>query len=124
MKGTVKWFDAKKGYGFITGGDGKDYFVHHSKILMGGFRKLDTDDIIEFEVGTTETDIREQAINVQPVLTLAMIEKALQEEDLHVNRSSNNYVVVNKDNVIQTREQGMTLVEVAAFAGIDVEGLE
>ncbi|MBN2421825.1 cold shock domain-containing protein [Candidatus Woesearchaeota archaeon] len=35
MEGTVKWFNLKKGYGFIEGEDGKDYFVHHSAIKEG-----------------------------------------------------------------------------------------
>jgi len=38
--GTVKWFNARRGYGFLTGEDGNDYFVHHSNIVMDGFRTL------------------------------------------------------------------------------------
>ena len=41
QKGTVKWFDAVKGYGFIAGDDGKDVFVHQSNILMKGLRALE-----------------------------------------------------------------------------------
>ncbi len=51
MTGTVKWFDTKRGYGFINGDDGKEYFVHQSNIQMKGFRKLDECDIVDFEVG-------------------------------------------------------------------------
>jgi CspA family cold shock protein len=35
MEGTVKWFDSKKGYGFINGDDGEDYFVHHTFLESG-----------------------------------------------------------------------------------------
>ncbi len=48
MKGTVKWFSEKKGYGFITGADGKDYFFHHSSIVMSGFKTLYEEDQVEF----------------------------------------------------------------------------
>jgi len=49
-KGTVKWFDAKKGYGFIQREDGgRDVFVHHSAIDMEGFRQLNEGDSVEFE---------------------------------------------------------------------------
>ncbi len=50
-KGTVKWFDAKKGYGFITPEEGKDLFVHHSEIQGSGFKTLDEGQQVEFEVG-------------------------------------------------------------------------
>ena len=50
--GVVKWFNAEKGYGFITPDDGgKDCFVHFSAIQGGGFRKLDEGQKVEFEVG-------------------------------------------------------------------------
>ena len=51
--GTVKWFDAAKGYGFITPDDGgKDLFVHHSEIKSGGdYATLNEGQKVEFEVG-------------------------------------------------------------------------
>jgi CspA family cold shock protein len=49
-KGTVKWFDEKKGYGFITMDEGKDVFVHYSGIIGNGFRKLSEGDRVTFEV--------------------------------------------------------------------------
>jgi CspA family cold shock protein len=53
-KGTVKWFDAKKGYGFISDTatkDSKDYFVHFSEIQTDGFKTLAEGQKVEFEIG-------------------------------------------------------------------------
>ena len=50
MRGTVKWFSAEKGYGFITPEDGADVFVHYSAIQMTGYRKLEAGDKVEFEI--------------------------------------------------------------------------
>ncbi len=65
MKGSVKWFDAEKGYGFILGEDGKEIFVHFSAIQTDGFRTLEQDQEVEFEI--TETDKGVQAANVKVV---------------------------------------------------------
>ncbi|MGB0419102.1 MAG: cold-shock protein [Opitutales bacterium] len=51
--GTVKWFDAEKGYGFIQPDDGsKDLFVHHSEIQSDGYAKLEDGEKVEFEIGS------------------------------------------------------------------------
>lgn len=50
MKGTVKWFNAKKGFGFISDEEGNDVFVHFSALRMDGFKVLDEGDEVEFEV--------------------------------------------------------------------------
>ncbi len=51
IKGTVKWFNATKGYGFIAPEDGsKDVFVHHSAIQMEGYASLNENDQVEFTV--------------------------------------------------------------------------
>ena len=128
MQGTVKFFNVKRGYGFITDTEGKDYFCHHSSIQMDGFHTLNEGDIVDFELGLGATD-REQAVNVQPILTTMMVENALQEENLFLQtikdvHSVKKYLVVDGNNAIQTSEQGMALIELAAFAGIDVEELE
>ena len=48
--GTVKWFNAKKGYGFISDEEGKDIFVHFSALEMPGFKVLEEGDKVEYEV--------------------------------------------------------------------------
>ncbi len=50
MKGTVKWFDIKKGFGFIQQEDGNDVFVHYSNISGNGFKVLEDGESVEFEV--------------------------------------------------------------------------
>ena len=50
MKGTVKWFNAKKGFGFISDEEGKDVFVHFSALQMDGFKVLDEGEEVEFDV--------------------------------------------------------------------------
>ena len=49
-KGTVKWFNAAKGYGFIQRSTGDDVFVHFSAIQSSGYRSLDEGSTVEFEV--------------------------------------------------------------------------
>ena len=61
MKGTVKFFDKVKGFGFITGEDGKDYFVHQS--AMGEDVKLYENDAVVFDAETS--DRGPKAVNVQ-----------------------------------------------------------
>ena len=62
MKGTVKWFNDSKGYGFIKQNDGEDVFVHFSAIVGEGFRTLAEGEQVEFEVHDTERGV--QAANV------------------------------------------------------------
>ena len=49
-QGTVKWFNADKGYGFIAVDGGKDVFVHFSAIMMDGYRSLDEGQRVEFDI--------------------------------------------------------------------------
>ncbi len=65
MNGTVKWFNAEKGFGFITAEDGKDVFVHFSQIQKDGFKTLAEGEAVSFEIVESEKGI--QASNVEAV---------------------------------------------------------
>lgn len=65
-QGTVKWFNAEKGFGFITpDGGGADLFVHHTAIQIQGFRTLDENQRVSFEI--TQGQKGPQAVNVQKI---------------------------------------------------------
>jgi CspA family cold shock protein len=57
-KGTVKWFNDSRGYGFIARQEGEDLFVHHSAIVAEGFRTLTEGEEVEFELAETENGYR------------------------------------------------------------------
>ena len=63
MTGKVKWFNAAKGYGFITGDDGKEVFVHFSAIQADGYKTLDEGQAVEYEVN--DGDKGPQEVNVK-----------------------------------------------------------
>ncbi len=63
--GTVKWFNAEKGYGFISQEGGTDVFVHHSALQMEGYRSLEEGQAVEFEVQEGQKGL--QAANVRAV---------------------------------------------------------
>ena len=62
QQGTVKWFNTEKGFGFIAGDDGQEYFVHCSNIEGTGFRDLEEGQSVSFD--TEETRRGPQALNV------------------------------------------------------------
>lgn len=62
LNGTVKWFNAAKGYGFIQQNDGSDVFVHYSAIVDDGYKTLKQGQKVEFEITTSPKG--EQAANV------------------------------------------------------------
>jgi cold shock protein len=63
VKGTVKWFNEKKGYGFLSQENGNDVFVHYTSIKADGFKTLKEGDAVEFEV--QDGPKGPQAINVK-----------------------------------------------------------
>lgn len=64
-QGTVKWFNATKGFGFITREEGDDVFVHYNAINSDGFKTLDEGDKVEFEIGEGPKGL--QATNVSKI---------------------------------------------------------
>jgi len=63
--GTVKWFNAEKGYGFITGENGEEVFAHFSEIQADGFKSLEEGQKVEYEV--TKGDRGPQASNIHKI---------------------------------------------------------
>lgn len=65
MNGTVKWFNSEKGFGFITGEDGKDVFAHFSQIQSTGYKTLEEGQEVSFEI--TQGPKGPQAENIQVI---------------------------------------------------------
>lgn len=122
MKGTVKFFDGIKGWGFITDETEKDVFVHYSSIQMEGRKSLNQNDIVEFEIGEGTTH-RTQAVNVQPILTYMIVKKALKKEGYYIKPikdqyNIDKYIIMNSEGVLQTDVHGMSFAELVAYAGL------
>ncbi len=63
-QGSVKWFNAEKGFGFIAVDDGQDVFVHHSAIDMDGYRALDEGQRVEFEVAQSDKGPQAEKVRI------------------------------------------------------------
>jgi CspA family cold shock protein len=64
MKGTVKWFNAEKGFGFITTEEGNDVFAHFSQIQKEGFKTLEEGQSVEFNVVEGQKGLQAEHITV------------------------------------------------------------
>jgi len=88
MQGRIKWFDPRKGYGFIERDEAEDVFVHYSAINMEGFKTIEDGELVEFEV--VETDRGPQAEKVtrvemgtEPSAGETTPDQATEEEEGH-----------------------------------------
>ena len=63
-KGTVKWFDPKKGFGFVVNGDGKDVFVHYTSIDGEGFRCLRNGQAVEYDQFETDNGLQGKSVRI------------------------------------------------------------
>ncbi len=74
MKGTVKKFDKEKGYGFITGEDGKDYFFHYSQLMMEGFKTAEVGQKVDYEAASTFLLFHLASLKQEPPTNSLMME--------------------------------------------------
>ena len=112
-RGTVKWFNDVKGYGFITDENGNDVFVHYSNIRMEGRKSLNQNDIVEFEIGEGTTG-RTQAVNVKRISNNKkyddMTQAELTEEFVNIIKQNyengiclldSNYKLIQFDQILE-----------------------
>lgn len=113
MKGTVKFFDGTKGWGFITDENKNDVFVHYSNITMEGRKSLDENDIVDFEIGEGK-DGRLQAVNVKRISNDKkyddMTQAELTEEFVNIIKQNyengiclldSNYELIQFDQILE-----------------------
>ena len=113
MKGTVKFFDGTKGWGFITDENKNDVFVHYSNIIMEGRKSLDENDVVEFEIGEGTTG-RTQAVYVKRISNNKkyddMTQAELTEEFVNIIKQNyengiclldSNYELIQFDQILE-----------------------
>lgn len=129
MRGTIKFFRRREGWGFITDSQtNKDYFVHKTSINKDIYDLAHKDDVVDFELGEGNNG-EIQAVNVTPVITLSMILKELVKEGLHLmeirdDKGVHGWYVVDAEEKTMIFDKEMSLLELAAYVGFNVEGLE
>lgn len=64
MQGKVKMFNPEKGFGFITLEDGSDVFFHYSHLLMDGYKTVESDKVVQFDLVETEKGLQAQNITI------------------------------------------------------------
>ena len=127
MRARVKVF--RKGYGFIVTPDKESVFVHHSNIIADGYKVLNEGDIVECDIKTDDKG-KKRAVNVSVIVSIRAVDDVLKEKNLYIRTVKNTQdeyglkkyeVAHRKTNQSQTHKGGMSLLEVAAYAGMNVE---
>lgn len=67
LEGTVKWFNPRKGYGFIATEDGRDIFVHYASIAGEGYKTLNEGDVVNFDIVDGEKGPRAENVSAKQV---------------------------------------------------------
>jgi CspA family cold shock protein len=75
VKGTVKWFDPKKGFGFVLNDDGEDVFIHYTSIDGDGFRCLRNGQVVEYEEVASDKGLQGKDV------TILEVESAVDEQE-------------------------------------------
>ena len=105
MTGIVKWFSGEKGFGFIATESDGDFFVHQSNIVMEGYRTLQPDESVEFDIEKDDKG-RNNAVNVKILENSENSEKSENSENSEISENSdiaeNDETFENEDIVDET----------------------
>ena len=80
-EGKVKWFNTRKGYGFISASDGPDIFVHYSNISGDGYRTLNEGDTVSFDIVEGEKGLRAENVIAQQAADAKPAKKVAQKKE-------------------------------------------